>query len=112
MRRVDSAPAVDRDEWTGEEFDSEAATCPLEPEASDEATVEASLGERDAAADLDEEDLDGWDDYDEGDEDDDEAEMALIDHLGLDWDAPSTRPRLDLASILDGEDSVEDDVAA
>ncbi|MFO0952271.1 MAG: hypothetical protein U0835_14195 [Isosphaeraceae bacterium] len=131
MRSKDTAAALDRDDFDGEETDElgiepsgadpteraedgdpdPAASSEFEP---DEELLEAELGECDGFI-VDDPDLDELDDnFDPSPEEiDDEYEITLIQELGIDLDAPDDLgPEIELGAALHDDDPVDDEVAA
>jgi hypothetical protein len=124
MRPNDTADALDREDFDGDEFGLEAPGAdPIDQAVAAEADpivdddlLEAELGELDAPLaadeieDLDAELLDAPDD-----EDEDDQEVCLLQELGIDLDAPDPDPDrdrdIDLGFTLH-DDPIDDEVAA
>ena len=129
MRSDDAAAALDRDEFDGDETDlfgieptgadptERAEDVEVEVEIgaeADDELLEAELGERDSFVGDDPELDELNDNFDpDSNEVDDEFEMALIQELGIDLDAPDDHaPTLEIGHGLHHEDSLDDEVAA
>jgi hypothetical protein len=119
MRNDDATNALDRDDFEGDEADAftpeGAAADPAErvddlDAEPDDAMLEAELGAHDVPFDAepDESEIDD----EPGDEDEDDLEVALLQELGIDLDAPDEPADLFESLAPVDEPSVDDEVAA